>query len=331
MENNFQNNLNKYLLKKDINSGITGILLLTIIGNVLFILISLALTIISAFYTNRIYDAQNAVNYVLSTDNIYGLLINMLLYIFYFTVPFLSISAARRYPMREIISFKKPKFSHVFYAFFITIGFSFVASYITNFIINFLGSFGISVNNPITEMNTGSIGSIVLYFVHMAIIPPLVEEFAIRGVVLGSVKKYSKSFAIVFSALLFSLMHGTFYQIPYAFVAGLVMGYFVIKFDSIWIGIIVHFLNNSISVIFEFLSKVIENENLLVLISSITNLTLLLIGAITLIVFVLNNKIGIDKDEDSCSFSECFKTMLKRPLFYILLIFSFITVILSSF
>ncbi len=331
MENNFDKGLNKYLLKRDINSGITGLIFLTIAGVIVSVLIGIAFSIISLIYTNDLDVMNNALNYVLSTNNVFGLIINMLVYIFNFMIPFLIIIAIRRYSVKELISFKRPKFSQVFYAFFISIGFSFVASIATNYFIAILESFGITVNDIMPQVNSGSLSNSILYFVFMAILPPLVEEFAIRGVVLGSVKKHSKTFAVFFSALLFSLMHGTIQQIPYAFAGGLVMSYFVVKFDSIWIGVLVHFFNNALSVGMEFVPKVIKNEVISTSVSEVINLSLLLIGAITLIVFVLRHKISFENDQDSCSFSDCCKTMLKRPLFYIFLIICIITVIGNMF
>ena len=92
----------------------------------------------------------------------------------------------------------------------------------------------------------------VLYFCIFAILPPLAEEFAFRGVVLGLLRPYGKTLAIVGSAFVFAIMHGTMAQIPFAFVGGLFFGYLAAETGSIWPSVAVHFLNNALSVAQQF-------------------------------------------------------------------------------
>ena len=70
-----------------------------------------------------------------------------------------------------------------------------------------------------------------------------------RGVVMQPLRKYGDWFAILTSAFVFALMHGNLVQAPFAFIAGIGLGYAVIASGSLWTGILVHLLNNSISVI----------------------------------------------------------------------------------
>lgn len=88
----------------------------------------------------------------------------------------------------------------------------------------------------------------VLYIIAFSLVPAFAEEFLFRGVVLGTLRKYGDGFAIFASALLFGLLHGNFVQIPFAFIVGLVLGYIVCYTNSLLPSIIVHFLNNFLSV-----------------------------------------------------------------------------------
>lgn len=94
---------------------------------------------------------------------------------------------------------------------------------------------------------------IILSFVATAITPALVEEFAMRGVLMGVLRKYGDGFAIIVSALVFGLMHGNLVQIPFAFILGLFFGYAVIKTGTIWTAVIIHFINNFISISFDYI------------------------------------------------------------------------------
>jgi len=88
---------------------------------------------------------------------------------------------------------------------------------------------------------------VVMIFICSAVIPPLVEEFAMRGVLMQSLRKYGNAFAIVASALMFGIFHGNAVQMPFAFLCGLVIGYAVIATESLWTGIIIHGLMNAMS------------------------------------------------------------------------------------
>ncbi len=88
----------------------------------------------------------------------------------------------------------------------------------------------------------------VLYVIAFSLVPAFAEEFLFRGVVLGTLRKYGDGFAIFASAFLFGLLHGNFVQIPFAFIVGLVLGYIVCYTNSMIPSIIVHFLNNFLSV-----------------------------------------------------------------------------------
>ena len=93
-----------------------------------------------------------------------------------------------------------------------------------------------------------------LYVLQTALLPALIEEFAFRGVVLQSLRKFGDTHAIVFSALLFALMHRNLTQFFFAFIAGLALGYVAVVTGSLWTGIAIHCLNNSFSVLVVILS-----------------------------------------------------------------------------
>lgn len=117
--------------------------------------------------------------------------------------------------------------------------------------------FGIEFTEPEDTGVYTTVTGVLLSLFQTALIPALVEEFAIRGVVLQSLRKYGDKFAIIMSAVVFALMHGNMIQIPFAFIAGIAIGYAVIKTGTMWTGIAIHFLNNLISI----LSSVVINNN----------------------------------------------------------------------
>ncbi len=118
--------------------------------------------------------------------------------------------------------------------------------YVTGYIQMFFEGFGFSFSSG-DEPQVNSVVDLIALFIGTAIIPPLVEEFAMRNVVMQPLRKYGNLFAIICSALVFGIFHGTPSQIPFAILCGLFLGYAVIATDSIWTGVIIHAIVNGLS------------------------------------------------------------------------------------
>ena len=103
-----------------------------------------------------------------------------------------------------------------------------------------------------------------------AFIGPICEEIIFRGVILeGLAKKYSPTKAIIFSALIFGLIHMQPLQVIGAFFAGLILGWIYLKTQSLWIVIALHVINNFIAFTFtdlgtESTREIIDNDLLYV-------------------------------------------------------------------
>jgi membrane protease YdiL (CAAX protease family) len=74
---------------------------------------------------------------------------------------------------------------------------------------------------------------------------PLFEEVLFRGLVLRWLGKYfSTTRAVIVSAALFAVMHGYPVDLPYAFVAGLFLGWIRERTGSTLIPLFMHVVNN---------------------------------------------------------------------------------------
>lgn len=84
-----------------------------------------------------------------------------------------------------------------------------------------------------------------------AFIGPVCEEIIFRGVILeGLAKKYNPTKALIFSALIFGLIHMQPLQVIGAFFAGLILGWIYIKTQSLWVVIALHIINNFVAFTF---------------------------------------------------------------------------------
>ena len=105
------------------------------------------------------------------------------------------------------------------------------------------------------EMTSGSMSvrEYIISIITVAVLPAFVEEFALRGIVAQGLSRYGTAKAVLISAALFSLLHGNPQQTVFQFFGGAVCAYLFLKTDSLWPGIIVHFVNNFIAVTYEFI------------------------------------------------------------------------------
>ena len=79
------------------------------------------------------------------------------------------------------------------------------------------------------------------------IFAPVLEEILLRGIILdGLLKRYSPTKAIVWSAVIFSVMHMNPAQAVGAFLLGLPLGWLYYRTRSLWPCIFLHFVNNTI-------------------------------------------------------------------------------------
>lgn len=87
-----------------------------------------------------------------------------------------------------------------------------------------------------------------------ALIPAVTEEIFCRYLFLRYLLPHSRLGAVLASAVFFSLLHGNFYQIPYALFAGFFLGALAAVSGSVLPGILFHLVNNVASALLYFFS-----------------------------------------------------------------------------
>lgn len=110
-----------------------------------------------------------------------------------------------------------------------------------------LSFFGWSMSTPDFSLQTDYSYNLIL-LVSTCVIAPIFEELLFRGLILQTLRRHGNVFAIVVTSLLFALMHGNIPQAVPVFFLSLVLCFAVIKTESLWTGVAIHFLNNAISV-----------------------------------------------------------------------------------
>ena len=248
-----------------------------------YVAISLLASVVFVTFVQLIYPAANihGLYYVTETTE---WLFNLIIYIFSHIVPFGIYALCIKMPLKIALPFRKAKFDLTLGGTFIGLGVTILASYAVTYFQLGLEAVGIGISMPEYEIPE-TIPGIVLYVINLAIIPAFVEEIVFRGIVMQSLRRFGDIFAIVASALIFGIFHLNLIQMPYALLLGLCIGYFVIRTGSLWVGVAIHFINNSAAVAFEFFYPHMTEEAYYFA-NSLYNLIVVIL-AVAAVIFVL--------------------------------------------
>ena len=99
--------------------------------------------------------------------------------------------------------------------------------------------------------------NLLLNLLIVAAMPAICEEIFFRGFILTSFKNNKKSYrgAIIFSGILFGLMHMDFIRVVPTSILGIAFAYAVCKTNSIAVSMFMHFLNNGFAVVVTHISS----------------------------------------------------------------------------
>ncbi len=115
----------------------------------------------------------------------------------------------------------------------------YLGSYASNILMSIIAAFtGIIPEDTVTKtlVNSNPIISLAL----VGIVAPVLEELIFRKALLDRTRVYGEKTALIFSALVFALFHGNFYQFFYAFGLGIVLGYVYLRTGRIRNTIFLH-------------------------------------------------------------------------------------------
>ena len=197
-----------------------------------------------SYIVNVFQNQQSLMNEISSTVT----------YFAYMFIPFtLIVFVLRQHPF-HIVPVKAVRDKRIIVpAIVLALCFSFISDLATNYIQTFLGFLHLNSTSPDFTAPSGPF-SFAVFFFQICILAPICEEFIFRGVILHNLKRFGNAFAVVVSAVLFSMVHGNLLQMPLAFIVGLLFGVIAIKTGSIWITILLHSIVNTESTIINLIA-----------------------------------------------------------------------------
>ena len=138
----------------------------------------------------------------------------------------------------------------------ISIGLGVVVYFLNIFISAFFQSilFGLGYHSPnYGTSNSGTITSLILGLIFTAIIPAVCEENIHRGMLLFGNTGLGMKNNILLTGLMFGLLHMNIEQFFYATIIGMFLNFVLYVSESIYPCMIIHFMNNGISVVMSYL------------------------------------------------------------------------------
>ncbi|MBR2041318.1 MAG: CPBP family intramembrane metalloprotease [Oscillospiraceae bacterium] len=252
-----------------------------------YIAISFFASAIFLVFAEIFYPASNIHGFYYLTETVEWCF-NLAVYILSLLIPFGIYTLCVKMPLKVALPFRKAKADLTFGGVLIGLGAGIVASYATEALALGLESIGIGITMPEYE-TPETIPGLILYVITLTVAPAFIEEIIFRGIVMQSLRRFGDIFALVASALIFGIFHCNLIQMPYAFLLGLCIGYFVMRTGSIWVGVILHFINNSVAVVFELMYPHITEE-MYIMANLMYNLVCIILAVIALIAVLIKYK-----------------------------------------
>lgn len=168
-----------------------------------------------------------------------------------FMIPVLLFSVFQKTKIKETFSFygfKKMSFKAVIISILIGIIVYILNVFVATFFSTIISSFGYKTSSGTTTGNY-PFWLLLINIVTTAVLPAICEETTHRGMLLKGLSPMGRTWAIIISSLLFGLLHLNIEQFFYATLIGILVGYISTICDTIYPAMIIHFMNNAISVL----------------------------------------------------------------------------------
>ncbi len=223
------------------------------------------------FYTNLIYFIcacalvllyilDNVIDFSFVDPTLYEALFSVVLQVgLLFVLPITLYSIfTKQSPKQTFKDFRYKKISLLCVVYCIIIG---LCCYFLNLAVASFFSSIIRLFGYETVPSTGGaaasdqIGSLILNIILVAVLPAICEENLHRGLLLSGYSKLGMKKAIILSSVFFGLLHLNINQFFYATILGFLMALSVVICKSIYPGMIIHFLNNALSVYLNYATQ----------------------------------------------------------------------------
>ena len=173
-----------------------------------------------------------------------------------FTISVFLFSFLQKNKIKDTFNFygyRKMSFKAVLISILIGIIIYVLNIFVASFFNNILSLFGYKFQSS-SILKSYPVWLLFINIFITAVLPAVCEETAHRGMLLKGLSPLGRKKAIIISAILFGLLHMNIEQFFYATIIGIFLGYLTLYCDTIYPAMIIHFMNNALSLFMSYSS-----------------------------------------------------------------------------
>lgn len=164
--------------------------------------------------------------------------------------PVLIYCLVKKINIKETFRFNKPGIVPMLLVTAISVPAYFVAAMLNNVLVYFLQFIGDIPAVPIPVPK--NLSELAVGILIIAVAPGICEEFMHRGFLLRAYEKRGSYKAVIIVAIYFGIFHFDITNFFGPVFLGLIIGYYVLRTNSIFAGMLAHFLNNTIAELLQY-------------------------------------------------------------------------------
>ncbi len=220
---------------------------------------------------NKVFLFVAIINIVFSlivelVDIAYGGFLNgnmllLLLMIQFYCVlfPALFYMIGNKINIKETLRFNSPGILPSFLIILISAPAFYAASALNSVVIYILQFIGQAPEDTVIPLPQ-NLGEVFISILVIAVAPSVCEEILHRGILLKAYENRGTMKAVVISGIMFGVFHFDITNLFGPILLGILFGYYVVKTNSIFAGVIAHFMNNFLATVLQYLTKDLEND-----------------------------------------------------------------------
>jgi membrane protease YdiL (CAAX protease family) len=184
----------------------------------------------------------------LSGDNLYIiLLVNQFVIVF---IPVLIYTLKNKLNIKRVFRLNKLRFTPAVLILLISVPAYFAAAMLNNIMVYFLQYYIQVPEAPVPVPGNGI--ELLISLIVLAVSPAICEELLHRGLILNAFERRGTIRAIFLSAMIFGLFHFEITNLIGPVFLGSLIAYYVVRTNSIFAGMLAHFINNSFYVLTQY-------------------------------------------------------------------------------
>ena len=187
------------------------------------------------------------------------LLLLMMIQFYCVLFPALFYMIGNKINIKETLRFNNPGILPSFLIILISAPAFYAASAFNSVVIYILQFIGQAPEDTLIPLPQ-NFGEVFVSILVIAVAPSVCEEILHRGILLKAYENRGTMKAVVISGIMFGVFHFDITNLIGPILLGILFGYYVIRTNSIFAGVLAHFMNNFFATVLQYITKDLESD-----------------------------------------------------------------------